>query len=46
MFSIWATTRHYSDCEAQVKVLLSQTDEDGAERFLIDLFTRLLRPGD
>ena len=46
IFSIWATTQHYADFAAQVQVLLrDDTDpHDGAESYLITLFTRLLKP--
>ncbi|WP_113910668.1 TetR family transcriptional regulator C-terminal domain-containing protein [Roseovarius dicentrarchi] len=44
IFSIWATTQHYADFEAQVGVLMAGRDAtDGAEAFLMTLYTRLLR---
>ena len=44
IFSIWATTQHYADFEAQVSVLMSnQTDIiSGAESYLDQLFRKLL----
>ena len=46
IFSIWATTQHYADFEAQVSVLLRDTAQaqDGADGYLATLFTRLLSP--
>ncbi len=44
IFSIWATTQHYADFEAQVGVLMDgRAATDGAERFLTTLYTRMLR---
>lgn len=47
IFSIWATTQHYADFQAQVRGIL-QTDESGhiddAARFLATLYTRALSP--
>ncbi len=46
IFSIWATTQHYADFEAQVGVLMAgRPATEGAEAFLTTLFTRMLRPG-
>lgn len=44
--SIWATTQHYADFEAQTKVFLGQGDEviDRGTTYLVDLFTKALRP--
>lgn len=44
--SIWATTQHYADFEAQTKVFLGQGEEvvDRGTSYLIDLFTKALRP--
>lgn len=48
IFSIWATTQHYADFDAQIDIL---TDDDrdiiaGAESFLENLYTKLLTPED
>ncbi|WP_299829042.1 TetR family transcriptional regulator C-terminal domain-containing protein [uncultured Roseobacter sp.] len=46
IFSIWATTQHYADFDAQVQVLL-RDDPDrhgGAAEYLETIFTKLLRP--
>jgi TetR/AcrR family transcriptional regulator len=46
MFSIWATTQHYADFDAQVQVL-SDSDTDaleGADTFLDQMFRKLLAP--
>lgn len=44
--SIWATTQHYADFEAQTKVFLGQGDEvvDLGTTYLVDLFTKGLKP--
>ena len=34
VFSIWSTTQHYADFEAQVQVLLAAPDLDGADQYL------------
>ena len=45
LFSIWATTQHYADFEAQITVLLEGRDaHDGAKTYLTTLFTKLLTP--
>ena len=49
IFSIWATTQHYADFDAQVRVVLGKSGEsDGrfedAARFLDQLFVDGLRP--
>jgi TetR/AcrR family transcriptional regulator len=45
IFSIWATTQHYADFEAQVGVLMNgRAATEGADPFLTLLYTRLLRP--
>ena len=46
IFSIWATTQHYADFDAQVSVLLrgDKNQQAGAETYLTSLFTRLLTP--
>ncbi|SFK85151.1 TetR family transcriptional regulator C-terminal domain-containing protein [Shimia haliotis] len=46
IFSIWSTTQHYADFDAQVQVLVP-TDEDildSADSYLVQLFTKLLTP--
>ncbi|WP_227271118.1 TetR family transcriptional regulator C-terminal domain-containing protein [Roseobacter weihaiensis] len=46
IFSIWATTQHYADFASQVDVLLQgePQPQQGAEDYLVTLFTRLLKP--
>lgn len=47
IFSIWAMTQHYADFDVQVRAVLGEDRGDpleGAERYLVTLFTRLLRP--
>ncbi|QDY71639.1 TetR family transcriptional regulator C-terminal domain-containing protein [Qingshengfaniella alkalisoli] len=45
IFSIWATTQHYADFEAQVGVLLEGGEVFGAAQDYLDtLFRRLLAP--
>jgi len=46
IFSIWATTQHYADFEAQMRMIRGPGAEPttGAEAFLLALYTRLLRP--
>ncbi len=48
LFSIWATTQHYADFDAQIRGIL-RAEGDGhfhdAARFLSALFTKALRPG-
>lgn len=46
IFSIWATTQHYADFEAQVSVLTPEEDDiiAGAEAYLDTLFRNLLTP--
>jgi TetR/AcrR family transcriptional regulator len=45
IFSIWATTQHYADFDAQVQVLMDGHDvHAGAEAFLDTLYRRLLTP--
>ncbi|VAW04739.1 Transcriptional regulator of pyrimidine catabolism (TetR family) [hydrothermal vent metagenome] len=44
-FSIWATTQHYADFEAQVRVLMeSEPVYEEASRHLDTMFRRLLTP--
>lgn len=45
IFSIWSLTQHYADFDVQVRAVLGEEDPfDGAEPYLITLFTRLLQP--
>lgn len=44
LFSIWATTQHYADFDAQIQVLTSDDPMEGARRFLDALYSRLLKP--
>jgi len=45
LFSIWATTQHYADFDAQVQVLLDGADAEAGARAHVDaLFRRLLTP--
>ncbi|MDT8328956.1 MAG: TetR family transcriptional regulator C-terminal domain-containing protein [Roseovarius sp.] len=45
LFSIWATTQHYADFDAQVRVLMDGADvKDGARAHLDMMFLRLLTP--
>ena len=45
LFSIWATTQHYADFEAQVQVLTGDAPvHEGANAFLDVLYRRLLTP--
>lgn len=45
IFSIWATTQHYADFEAQVAVLMEGRDiQSGAVTFVDTLYRRLLTP--
>ena len=49
IFSIWATTQHYADFDAQVQVVLGEAGKgndrfDDAARFLDQLFVDGLRP--
>lgn len=45
IFSIWATTQHYADFDAQVQALMQGRDvHDGASGFLDMLYRRLLAP--
>ncbi len=46
IFSIWATTQHYADFDAQLQVLMVGRDiHRGAAAFLDTLYRRLLTPG-
>ena len=42
IFSIWSTTQHYADFDAQVQVLSDIAPMDGARRYLDTLFRRVL----
>lgn len=45
IFSIWATTQHYADFDAQVQVLMEGREvHQGASRFLDTIYRRLLTP--
>lgn len=45
LFSIWATTQHYADFDAQVRVLMGETPVfEGADSYLDTLYRRLLTP--
>ncbi|MGX0878124.1 TetR/AcrR family transcriptional regulator [Roseovarius sp. MBR-154] len=45
IFSIWATTQHYADFEAQVQLLMQdRPHRDGAADYLDMLYRRLLTP--
>ncbi|MEQ9694338.1 TetR family transcriptional regulator C-terminal domain-containing protein [Shimia sp. SDUM112013] len=46
IFSIWSTTQHYADFDAQVRVLMPAESGglDGAEAYLDTLFRKLLTP--
>ncbi|MCZ0812546.1 MAG: TetR family transcriptional regulator C-terminal domain-containing protein [Pseudomonadota bacterium] len=45
IFSIWATTQHYADFDAQVRVLMGDAPVfETAEAFLDTLYRRLLEP--
>ena len=45
VFAIWATTQHYADFGAQIRVLLDTNQPaPGADPFLRTLFTKLLDP--
>lgn len=44
MFSIWSTTQHYADFEAQLNVLSTGDTYGEAQTYLRHLFTSLLEP--
>lgn len=44
MFAIWATTQHYADFDAQVRVLLDAPDFPGARAHLRLMYRKLLTP--
>lgn len=44
IFSIWSLTQHYADFDVQVRAVLGDEDPfEGAEAYLTQIFTRLLR---
>ena len=44
IFSIWSTTQHYADFDAQISVLAEDDPIGGAQVFLEALYRRLLTP--
>jgi TetR/AcrR family transcriptional regulator len=44
IYSIWATTQHYADFGAQIDILTGPDTLDGAEAFLVNLYTKMLTP--
>jgi len=46
IFSVWATTQHYADFDAQIAILADPKGDvlDTAEAFLVTLYTKLLTP--
>jgi TetR/AcrR family transcriptional regulator len=44
LFSIWATTQHYADFDAQIQVLADDDPLAGARHFLDALYRKLLTP--
>lgn len=44
IFSIWSTTQHYADFEAQVRILRPADTTDHARAHLEAMFTRMLQP--
>ncbi len=46
VFSIWSTTQHYADFDAQVQVLSDAEPFENARAFLDTLYRRLLNPAD
>lgn len=46
IFSIWSTTQHYADFDAQVRVLMGGEKGvvDGAKKYLDTMFAKLLTP--
>ncbi len=50
IFSIWATTQHYADFEAQIGVLMGPADTGGEARrgagaYLAEMYRKVLTPG-
>ncbi|WP_324751519.1 TetR family transcriptional regulator C-terminal domain-containing protein [Roseovarius sp. Pro17] len=47
IFSIWATTQHYADFEAQISVLMPGAPaREGAGPYLVELYRKALTPGE
>jgi TetR/AcrR family transcriptional regulator len=46
IFSIWATTQHYADFDAQIQILATGDSDiiDSAEEFLVTVYTKALTP--
>jgi TetR/AcrR family transcriptional regulator len=44
MYSIWSTTQHYADFEAQLNIISTGNTYDDAQKYLRHMFTSLLRP--
>ena len=44
IFSIWATTQHYADFDAQIQLLGVSDPMEGARQFVTSLYRRLLTP--
>ena len=44
IYSIWATTQHYADFEAQIDVLSGKGAIESAQPFLENLYSKLLSP--
>lgn len=45
IFSIWSLTQHYADFDVQIRAVLTNEEPfENAESYLINLFSRLLRP--
>lgn len=44
MYSIWSTTQHYADFEAQLNIISTGDTYNEAQSYLRHLFTNLLRP--
>ncbi|WP_116133218.1 TetR family transcriptional regulator C-terminal domain-containing protein [Tropicimonas sp. IMCC34043] len=47
IFSIWSLTQHYADFDVQIRTVLGEAEGDPfpeAQRYLVTLFTRMLKP--
>lgn len=44
VYSIWATTQHYADFQAQIDILSGEGKIDSADTFLDTLYVKLLTP--
>jgi TetR/AcrR family transcriptional regulator len=44
MYSIWSTTQHYADFEAQLNIISTDNTYPEAQTYLRHLFTNLLNP--